>query len=381
MVKQRVAFDQTPALSRLAVRSVAAFCAVLVLSCSGAFAQTQAKATVAETTEEDALTKFEKSPWLVAPVFSSNPKLGTSFGAIAGYLHYFDEQSRPSIFGVQGQYSNTGSIIGGAFARTSFDEDRQRGIAGVVYGNVKNDYDNYLGTGVPLKNDAEMKAFIARYTYRVHGDWFVGAQGIYQNFAVAGDTAFDDQVLDILGLKPFKSAGVGVVVQSDSRDSEFMPTRGWFVNLNNLAFRESLGGESDYDVYRVEFRYYMEHGQRNVLALRQMNVLTVDAPTAARAPVMLRGYKVGQFNGKNMSHIEAEERYRLAEKWTATLFVGVACLYGEGNNCSDSANVYPAGGVGIQYILKPKEGVVLNLEYAQGKSDNNGVYLKMGYAY
>jgi hypothetical protein len=131
----------------------------------------------------------------------------------------------------------------------------------------------------------------------------------------------------------------------------------------------------------VEFRYYLEHGQRNVVALRQMNVLTNDAPTAARAPVMLRGYKVGEFNGKNMSHIEAEERYRLAEKWTATLFVGVACTYGEGTSCSDSASVYPAGGVGIQYILKPKEGVVLNLEYAQGKSDNNGVYLKMGYAY
>jgi len=35
----------------------------------------------------------------------------------------------------------------------------------------------------------------------------------------------------------------------------------------------------------------------------------------------------------------------------------------------------------LQYILKPIQGIVANLEYAQGKDGNYGVYLKMGYAY
>jgi len=109
--------------------------------------------------------------------------------------------------------------------------------------------------------------------------------------------------------------------------------------------------------------------------------LTSDAPQAARAPVQLRGYKVGQYTGEYMSSIEAEERFRLAEKWTATLFAGVACLYGSGKSCSDSENLYTAVGAGVQYILKPKEGIVLNLEYAAGESGNYGVYLKMGYAF
>ena len=68
---------------------------------SGAFAQTDPKATAAPA-EEDALTKLEKSPWLLAPVFQSNPKLGTAVGALAGYLHYFDAKSRPSIFALHG---------------------------------------------------------------------------------------------------------------------------------------------------------------------------------------------------------------------------------------------------------------------------------------
>ena len=40
---------------------------------------------------------------------------------------------------------------------------------GSLYGNIKNDYDDYLGTGVPLRNNAELRSFIARYTYRVDG--------------------------------------------------------------------------------------------------------------------------------------------------------------------------------------------------------------------
>jgi surface antigen Omp85-like protein len=355
--------------------------ATFAIGCSLALAQQPDSREQAASKEDDALTKLEKSPWLLAPVFSVNPKLGTSVGALAGYLHYFDEKSRPSMFAVSGQYTNTESIVAGAFAKTSFDQDHQRLLTGLLYGNIKNDYDDYLGTGVPLRNNAELRQFIARYTYRVKGDWFVGAQGVYQNFAISGQTPFDDQVLDILGLQPFKSAGAGLVVQNDSRDSENMPTRGWLLNLNNIAFRESLGGENDYDVYRAEIRYYIPHGNRNVFALRQLNHLTNDAPAAARAPVQLRGYKVGQYSSKYMSAIEGEERFRLAEKWTATLFAGVACLYGDGKNCSDSANLYGAAGAGVQYILKPKEGIVLNLEYAAGEDGNYGVYLKMGYAY
>jgi len=343
-----------------------------------AFAENENVQPPTQQAETPPSPSAERSPWLFTPVASSNPKLGTSLGALAGYLHFFDMKSRPSIFAVSGQYSDTDSIVAGAFARTSFDEDHQRALVALAYGNIKNDYDDYLGTGVPLQNEAELRSLVARYTYRVAGNWFLGGQAIYQNLAIAGQTPFDDEVLDILGVQPYESAGVGIVVQNDSRDDENMPTRGGLLNLNNVAFRESLGGEKDYDLYRAEFKYFIPHGNRNVFALRQLNHLTSDAPTAARAPVQLRGYKIGQYTGEYMSSIEGEERFRFGEKWTATIFAGVACLYGDDMSCSD--NVFPAGGVGIQYILKPKEGIVVNLEYAEGEGSSYGIYLKLGYA-
>lgn len=374
---------------RCVLRSLTSLAQIaLAAAATTAVAQTEKSRLEAEPTSQPAeqadtsSSPFsEKSPWMLAPIFNSNPKLGTAFGGLGGYLYYFDEKSRPSIFAVTAQYSTTDSIVGGAQARTSFNEDGQRLIAGFVYGNVKNDYSDYLGTGVPLKSNGELRSAIARYLYRVTGDWFIGAQGIYQNVFVGGDTAFDDQVLDILGAEPYKSGGLGLVVYHDSRDNENKPTAGWLLSMSNMAYRESLGGENNFDVYRVDFRYYLEHGDGNVFAVRQLNHLTNDAPTVARASIQLRAYKIGQYNAQYMSSIEAEERLRLGEKWTATIFAGVACLYGDGEKCWDDKSLFPTLGGGIQYVLKPKEGIVMNLEYAWGKDGNYGLYLKMGYAY
>ena len=43
---------------------------------------------------EPAPARPRSSPWLLVPLVSSNPKLGTSFGALGGYLHVFDPGSR-----------------------------------------------------------------------------------------------------------------------------------------------------------------------------------------------------------------------------------------------------------------------------------------------
>ncbi|MFL6547090.1 MAG: hypothetical protein ACJ8OJ_00250, partial [Povalibacter sp.] len=209
--------------------------AALTIICTRLYAQT----TEGDSKSPADVTNAERSPWLLTPIVQSNPKLGTSVGALGGYLHNFDEKSRPSIFALQGQYTSTDSIVAGAFAKTSFEEDRQRLIAGLMYGNIKNDYDDYLGTGVPLKSNAELRSFIARYLYRVKGNWFAGVQGVYQNFAIGGETQFDDQVLETVGVRPYKSGGLGLVAYYDSRDNENMPSRGWVVSLNNMAYRES----------------------------------------------------------------------------------------------------------------------------------------------
>ena len=351
----------------------AAAAAALLLAAVPAPAQTARATTSAEVERE--------SPWLVVPILSVDPKLGTSLGAMAGYMHHFDEKSRLSMVAASVQWTSTGSVVGGVFGTASWAADRERLVAGVVGGRIRNDYDDYLGTGVPLHSDSDLTAVIARYLHRVSGDWFAGAQFLSSNFSMAGQSPFDQQVLDVLGMRGFTSGGAGLVAYHDSRDVEPMPTRGWVLNINNMAFRPAFGGSEDFDVYRTDYKGFWPHGAGHVFAVRQQNQWTVDAPPPALASIQLRGYKQGQYLGKYMSSIEAEERYRWSGRWTSTLFAGIACLYGGEKDCTDRESTFPNIGVGLQYVIKRKEGIVANLEYATGKAGNYGLYLKMGYSF
>jgi len=166
----------------------------------------------------------------------------------------------------------------------------------------------------------------------------------------------------------------------DSRDNEDMPTTGWFLNVNNIAYREALGGAESFDAYRVDLRTFWKHGRGHVLAVRQYNWLTSDAPSAAQGTVILRGYKQGQYLSPYMSSLEVEERLSFNPRWGATLFAGAAQLYGDAPVPLDRS-LYPTIGAGVHFVIKPVQRMLVNLEYAQGIGDNRGVYLKLGYAW
>jgi hypothetical protein len=345
---------------------------------SGAFAQAPPTEPSDQPAQDDKGAKKAPSPWMLLPTFSNNPKLGTSVGAMAGYITKFDPQSQVSIFGLSAQYTSTDSATVALFARTSFSADQHRLSMGALGGLIKNDYDDFLGSGQPLKSEDHIRSFFARYLYRVRGDWFIGAQALSTNYQMVGQTSLDDDKLDILGLTGFESRGAGLVVQHDSRDSVDSPKKGWLFNLNNVAYRQS----SDFDTYRLDYRGFWSHGDGHVLAVRQSNQWTHDAPPSAYAPVRLRGYTAGEYLGKSMSSIEVEERHRFADRWTATLFAGVACLYGANRQgCSESNNRFPTVGAGVQYLLKPAQGIVANLEAAVGRDGNKALIFQMGHAW
>jgi len=167
----------------------------------------------------------------------------------------------------------------------------------------------------------------------------------------------------------------------DSRDSQDMPTRGWYLNLNNLAYREGFGGSSSFDAYRADIRAFWSH-RRHVLAGRQLNWFSVNAPLIAQSTVILRGYKLGQYLAPNMSSLELEERLSLHPRWGLTFFGGAAALYGRDADAPpQERDIYPMFGAGLHFVIKPVQRMLVNFEYAQGVEDNRGMYLKFGYGW
>ena len=151
-----------------------------------------------------------ESPWLITPTVSSDPKLGTTFGAVAGYLHKFDPESGTSLLNGFATYSDTDSYVGGVFGEMYFDANRHKVIAGFINGRIRNEYDDFLGTGVSAKTEDEMASLFFRYLHRIKGHWYAGGQFISSDYVIGADGIFDS-ILEQIGLTGFNSNGLGLV--------------------------------------------------------------------------------------------------------------------------------------------------------------------------
>ncbi|MBV1906238.1 MAG: BamA/TamA family outer membrane protein [Pseudomonadales bacterium] len=321
------------------------------------------------------------SPWLLVPVVSSDPKVGTSAGVFAGYLHQFDDQSPVSTFGVGGGYSNTDSYGFGIYVNAYLAEDTHRVTAGVGIGKIRNDFSDFLGSGLPVQTTDDLRFAAARYLYRVRGNWFVGAQFSMTNYLISGANWQTDAALNLLGLTGFDSNGIGLVAEHDTRDNQNSPKSGHKFSINNLAYRDWLGGDDSFDTYTMKYRQYLAHGDDHVLAWRAEGRATHNAPRGGYSSVGLRGYVRGNNLAPHMMLFEVEERYKVNAKWGLAGFTGAVCLLDDLNDCGQSSNWYPNIGAGLIYTIKPAEKMVVRLDYAWGKSGNQGLYMSFGHAF
>lgn len=338
-------------------------------------------AMAADGLADDGDPAAASSPWIFSPIVSSDPKLGTSAGALAGYLYQFDADSPVSTFGLGGIYSDTDSWGGGLFANTYFGGDRHRLVAGIATGKIRNNYEDFLGSGLPVQTTDDLRFFAARYLHRVTGNWFAGAQVIATNYTISSENWATQKILDLLGLTGFDSNGIGLVVQYDDRDNQNSPGTGQFFAVHNVAYRETLGGDDSFDVYHADYRRYLGHGDGHVFAWRARARLTDDAPKGGYSSVQLRGYIPGNYLAPHSIAVEVEERYRLSDRWGLAGYGGLACLLDGIDDCGDSENWYPAIGAGVVFTLKPKEKMVVRLDYAVGEGDNSGLYLGFGHTF
>jgi len=318
-----------------------------------------------------------ESPWLLAPTLTSDPKLGTSLGGIVGYLWRFDPDSVQSMVGATGSYSDTDSHVVGLFADLYLDGNRHKLKAAAFGGRIRNEYDDFLGTGQPAKTEDDLKAFAIRYAHRIVDHWYLGAQAVSTNYTIGIDGLLGD-IASQVGLTGFDSTGIGLTLEFDDRDNIRNPTQGHRFFANNIAYREGLGGDESFDVYRADYTAYIPAWQQSVLGIQVKGRWTDDAPLAGYSSVELRGYTFGNYLDEHYSHVDFDLRVPLRKKWGLVAFTGIGCLYPAGSDCGNGDNLYPSVGAGISYVLKPKAGIVVRAEFAKGDADNSAFYLRMG---
>jgi outer membrane protein assembly factor BamA len=176
------------------------------------------------------------------------------------------------------------------------------------------------------------------------------------------------------------SMSAGPVVQWDSRDDQFYPTKGQYASLSAMFY----GGDHNYQIYSLAWNSYHSLDENQILAFRAyFRSADGDVPFYALSQFGLRsdlrGYKSGKYRDRDMFAGQVEYRGLLRDPWGFVAFAGageVAPSYGDFN----TENILASVGAGLRYRLGKAHPVNLRFDWACGK-DGGVSYLSVNEAF
>ena len=198
-----------------------------------------------------------------------------------------------------------------------------------------------------------------------------------------------------LPLDSQSSAGAGVDVMWDSRDSFINAQRGWFAKAGYRAlFDGFLGGDSHWERVNLDLRTYqpVSASGRHKIAVWFLAELVVDgvAPyfdlpatgqdTYGRSA---RGYREGQFRGERLAYGEIEYRGTLTRNGLLGMVVFLNTT--TTSNLETGETLFDSfatgGGAGLRLSINKRSKTNLCFDVGFGKNGSKGVYLSIQEAF
>jgi outer membrane protein assembly factor BamA len=352
-----------------------------------AYATTDPISAHGEMDIEDQTPKPAKSvDWFVAPIPISNPTIGSGLEAIGMVLYKLDAESPDSFTAVGGGYTSNHSWAGGAVEKLYFDADRFRITFGGGYGSINYNFygignvQNNADISVPI-NQTVTGAFIdARM--RVWNAVYLGLRYRYAN--VRTDVTLRPESPPLPTELDLASQGIGVVGSYDTRDTQFSPHSGTLIDFKSSFSVSESGADAAYQTYSLAYNHYQSIGSRGVLAARVSLCQASSATPFFDLCIFgmnsdLRGYEAGRYRDHFMATGQVEYRHAITARFGAVVFAGAGAV---ADNLASlgSSTALPSGGLGLRYLVAPKQGVSLSADYAWGR-DSQGLYLYVGDAF
>ena len=170
------------------------------------------------------------------------------------------------------------------------------------------------------------------------------------------------------------------IVEFDSRDNVFTPTRGIYAETSLLASREALGASDDFERFQQLLIGWMPLPHQVTLGARASYAWSSSGtPFFLRPFVQLRGVPAMRYQGDEVASLEVEARWQFYGRWSIVAFGGGATARTDGDAFSATRNV-GSGGFGFRYELARKFGLHAGIDFAHSPG-TNAVYLQVGNAW
>ncbi|AQV93855.1 glyceraldehyde-3-phosphate dehydrogenase [Cupriavidus necator] len=371
--------------------------AMALLWCGAAFGQAEApaeKKPLSFFDPEDGM--LDMSDFLLnhkgalpVPVVITEPAVG--YGGGLGLMFFSESMAEaaanakssgkgpapPNITAVGGAYTENGTWGAGVAHFHTWDGDRYRYLGAIAKVSANLDYFGALNQAraYELRGVFLVQQLLVRIA---DTRWYVGPRYVYFDstatfkFGNAGELGSFDHNQRI--------GKGGLVVDYDSRDNIFYPSRGSYAELEAQFARGGLGSTQSFNMYNARGFTWLPLARTVILGLRaDTKFSTGDVPFYAQPFVDLRGVQKGRYQDRNALAAEVELRWDVTPRWSLLGFTGVGKAYGRWHDFSDASTIYSIG-TGFRYIIARKLGVSIGMDVAHSKGQN-AFYIQVGSAW
>jgi len=368
-------------------------CAIVCMAPAPAFAEDAPKAKFRDP-EDGAfdLSTYLATPkrFLPIPLIVTEPAIGYG-GGLAGMFIRPRKQAgeegfaRPNISLVGGIYTENGTWMAFAGDSSHWLDDRLQTLVALGTGRLNLDFyglgDASASLDEPISYELDVSMAMVQGSWKLKpkSPWSVGARYIYSQVEPKLRDA-PAQFPGLLDSVNIKISAPAAVVEFDSRNNLFTPTRGMYAESVYLLSRESLGASEDFERFQQVVMGWVPLSDKWTLGVRGDYQWSSDGtPFFLRPYIKLRGVAAMRYQGDEMASAELEARWQFHGRWSLVGVGGYGSAHTERESYEATRDIW-SGAVGFRYQLARLFGMHAGMDV--GFSDGEtAIYLQVGNAW
>jgi hypothetical protein len=331
------------------------------------------------------------SGFLPVPVVITEPAVGYGGGLVGMFLRPRKQAgeegwARPNIsaLGAIGTENGTRAAFAGDASR--WLDGRLKTLAGGGGGRINLDF---YGAGLgldeaaldqPIRYSLDFHLAFLQGSWRIKpkSPWSVGLRYIYARVEPKlRDEPAIPGLADRVDVEISAPAGV---LEFDSRDNVFTPTRGIYAESVFLMSREELGASVDFERFQQVVMGWYPIADQVTLGMRaDYQWVSDETPFFLRPYIDLRGVQAMRYQGDEMASAEIEARWRFRGRWSVVFAAGAGTARSSRQGSASSQDI-ASGAVGFRYELARKFGLHAGLDIGFS-SETTAIYLQVGNAW
>ena len=364
---------------------------LLILAAQGAVGddglQKDMRPSIAPDIREDELeVKLQRGDFVVVPIPTSNPTLGTGLVGGAAYFYSQSEEQKSiqpaSLTGIGGLYTDNDSKALAIVQQNYWRSNKWRFTGAAGAADLRLSLLSPDGAGSFAQLDWRVKGQFAyaRVSGQVRPNWYAGLLGRLVDAKQSLETPLDIPEFDLIDQPYTSSIGLGIYAEYDTRDMPTNAYSGRYLKAEALFNDESIGSKRTYQNYSLTFNSYHQLSDSLVIAWQLQGCTRGGrVPLWDACTVKLRGFAATDYLGTSSYSGQVEARWRLSERW------GLAGFGGGGYSLNalgqaDGRDAVESYGAGIRFMVLKSKRVNMRLDFARS-GDSEAIHFTVGEAF